>query len=392
MSADDQSPDSAAPSQAPATVAAAAPAAVPDGGFDFFAALWNGAWLQFLPASLREPAARLVVLGVGALVSMFVFAPAADQRGEAYIESAFARTLAALAATRGLDSAISLAQSSEVSFSFGPGGSLGIGQALDPVNDLVEQYGSLLLTSTTALGTQRVAMQIGRALGWWLFVPSLTAIVGSSLVGGRSRRSLMGWGTRLFGLALFARLAIPTTAWIDSVVAEQFLESGYQQAAAAVTATTAEIEQVEQAEEMAAKNKGWLDRFNPVDYVGERARRLYETLSQVGESIVNLAIYFTISTIILPLGTLWVLSRLSSTLFSNRSPSEPVEKVIHDLFPLETPPKKPRFFGGVVRRIRRRARYPQPAHRLAGGASARALKQKKPRCAPRKQGPRGWER
>ena len=88
----------------------------------------------------------------------------------------------------------------------------------------------------------------------------------------------MGWGTRLFGLALFVRLAIPTTAWIDSVVAAQFLESGYQQAAAAVSATTAEIEQVEQAEEMAVKNKGWLDRFNPVDYVGERARRLWRSL------------------------------------------------------------------------------------------------------------------
>ena len=114
------------------------PAAAADGGFDFFAALWRGAWLRFLPERLREPTARLVVLGALALVSMFLFAPAADQRGEAYIESTFARTLAALAATRGLDSAISLAQSSEVSFSFGPGGSLGIGQALDPVNDLVE--------------------------------------------------------------------------------------------------------------------------------------------------------------------------------------------------------------------------------------------------------------
>ena len=328
MSAEDQSPDSAVPSQAPAAAPAAVPAAavaavgasVPESGFDFFAVLWSGTWLRFLPVRFREPTARLVVLGVGALVSMLLFAPAADERGEAYIEATFARTLAALAATRGLDSAISLAQSSEVSFSFGPGGSLGIGQALDPVNDLVEQYGSLLLTSTTALGTQRVAMQIGRALGWWLFIPSLSAIVGSSLVGGRSRRSLMGWGTRLFGLALFVRLAIPTTAWIDSVVAAQFLESGYQQAAAAVSATTAEIEQVEQAEEMAVKNKGWLDRFNPVDYVGERARRLYETLAQVGESIVNLAIYFTISTIVLPLGTLWVLSRLSGALFSSRSP------------------------------------------------------------------------
>jgi hypothetical protein len=291
----------------------------PSGIDERFAALTRGEWLGFLPSRLREPVARaLVQLAIAAVVLLAV-APFADRKGEAWMEASFARTLGALAATRGLDSAISLAQSSEVSFSFGPGGSLGIGQALDPVNDLVEQYGSLLLTSTTALGTQRVAMQIGRALGWWLFVPSLASIAGASLVGGRSRRSLMGWGTRLFGLALFARLAIPTTAWIDSVVAEQFLESGYQEAAAAVTATTAEIEQVEQAEEMAAKNKGWLDRFNPVDYVGERARRLYETLAKVGESIVNLAIYFTISTVILPLGTLWLLSRLSAALFSNRA-------------------------------------------------------------------------
>jgi hypothetical protein len=320
MRAEDQSPDSAVASPAPAAAAAPVPAAVADGGFDLFAALWSGAWLQFLPASLREPLARLIILGAMALVSMLVVAPAADSRGEAYVESAFARTLAALAATRGLDSAISLAQSSEVSFSFGPGGSLGIGQALDPVNDLVEQYGALLLTSTTALGTQRVAMQMGRALGWWLFVPSLAAILGATAVGGRSRRSLMGWGSRLFGIALFARLAIPTTAWIDSMVAERFLESGYQQAAAAVSATTAKIEQVEEQEAVAAQKKGWFDRYNPVDYVGERAKRLYESLAEVGESIVNLAIYFTISTIILPLGTLWVLSRVSAALFSPRAP------------------------------------------------------------------------
>ena len=296
------------------------PAALPAEGFDPLAALWEGRWLHFLPAILREPVARFLVLGAIAVAAMLLFAPAADSRGEAYVESTFARTLAALAATRGLDSAISLAQSSEVSFSFGPGGSLGIGQALDPVNDLVEQYGALLLTSTTALGTQRVAMQIGRALGWWLFVPSLGAIAGSMLVGGRSRRSFMAWGTRLFGIALFARLAIPTTAWIDSVVAERFLESGYQAAAATVTATTAKIEQVEEEETVAAQKKGWFDRYNPMDYVGERARRLYDALALVGESIVNLAIYFTISTIILPLGTLWVLSRVSAALFSPRAP------------------------------------------------------------------------
>jgi hypothetical protein len=248
------------------------------------------------------------------VAALLVFAPWVDSRGDAYLEATFARTLAALAATRGLDSAISLAQSSEVSFSFGPGGSLGIGQALDPVNDLVEQYGALLLTSTTALGVQRLGMQIGRTLGWWLFVPALAALAVAAVCGGRGRQTAIGWSRRLFGLALFARLALPAAGWIDSWVADRFLEANYQQAAAVVTATTEKIENVESEDQ----RRPWYERYNPVDVIGDKAKRLYEALAAVGESIVNLAIYFTISTIVLPLGTLWLLSRLTGALFAGR--------------------------------------------------------------------------
>ncbi len=275
----------------------------------------RGDWLAILPQPLREPAARAVLQLLVATAALVVVAPLADSRGEAYLEATFARTLAALAATRGLDSAISLAQSSEVSFSFGPGGSLGIGQALDPVNDLVEQYGALLLTSTTALGVQRLGMQIGRALGWWLFVPALVALAVAAACGGRGRAAAIGWSRRLFGLAVFARLALPAAGWIDSWVAARFLESNYQQAAAVVTATTEKIEEAEAADDQ----RPWYERYNPVDAIGDRARRMYDALALVGESIVNLAIYFTISTIVLPLGTLWLLSRLSGAFFSPRS-------------------------------------------------------------------------
>lgn len=279
---------------------------------DTFERFWSGRWLPWLPERMRPPAARAATFGAITLVVMLVFAPFADTRGEAYLEASFARTLAALAATRGLDSAISLAQSSEVSFSFGPGGSLGIGQALDPVNDLVEQYGALLLTSTTALGVQRLGMQISRALGWWLFLPAVAALAAATLVGKRRQPPLLVWSRRLFAVALFARLAIPTSAWLDSLVASQFLEADYQQATAVVASTTEKIEQADAAD----ASKPWYERFNPVDYVGERAQRLYAAVGDVGESIVNLAVYFTISTIVLPLGTLWLLARLSGTLFS----------------------------------------------------------------------------
>lgn len=281
----------------------------------WLARLVRGAWLGFLPPSAREPVARAAVLAVMAAAAMLLFAPLADARGEAYLEATFARTLAALAATRGLDSAISLAQSSEVSFSFGPGGSLGIGQALDPVNDLVEQYGALLLTSTTALGVQRLGMQIGKTLGWWLFVPAFAALAAAAACGVTTRPTLFAWSRRLFGLALFARLALPAAGWIDSWVASRFLEANYQEAAAVVTATTQKIEQVEADD----TQRPWYERYNPVDVIGEKAQKLYDALATVGESIVNLAIYFTISTIVLPLGTLWLLSRLMGVLVAARA-------------------------------------------------------------------------
>ena len=283
---------------------------------DTWTRLWNGRWLGGVPERLREPAAWGILLGAVAVVAVAGIAPWADARGAAYLEASFARTLAALAATRGLDSAISLAQSSEVSFSLGPGGSIGIGQALDPINDLVEQYGSLLLTSTTAVGVQRLGLQISQALGWWLLLPAALAITAAAAASGRRRQAIFGWARRLFALALFARLAIPTAACLDELVATRFLEAGYQEASAAVVKTTEQLEAVEVEE----TEKPWYERFNPVDYVGDRARRLYDTVGAVGEAIVKLAIYFTISTIVLPLGTLWLLARLGSAVFSPRGP------------------------------------------------------------------------
>jgi hypothetical protein len=132
--------------------------------------------------------------------------------------------------------------------------------------------------------------------------------------GGRGRQTAIVWSRRLFGLAVFARLALPAAGWIDSWVADRFLEANYQQAAAVVTATTEKIENVESEDQ----RRPWYERYNPVDVIGDKAKRLYEALAAVGESIVNLAIYFTISTIVLPLGTLWLLSRLTGALFAGR--------------------------------------------------------------------------
>jgi hypothetical protein len=271
--------------------------------------------LTALSPAVKARIGRVAIHAAIAAVVMLAVAPLADRVGGEALDGSFKRALAALATTRGLDAAISLAQSSEVTFSLGPGGSIGIGQVLDPVNDLVEQYGTLLMTSTTALGIQQVGLRLGQSLGWWLFVPSLVALAAATAARGSMATGLATWGRRLFALALFARLAIPTAAWIDGIVADRFLEADYLAATAVVERTT------ERLEDMKADgpDKPWYERLNPVKVIGEQAKQLSDTLGTAAESIVNLVIYFTVSTIVLPLGTLWLLSRTLGAIFGPRA-------------------------------------------------------------------------
>lgn len=271
--------------------------------------------LAALSPAVKARIGRVAMHAAIAAVVVLAVAPLADRVGGEALDGSFKRALAALATTRGLDAAISLAQSSEVSFSLGPGGSIGIGQVLDPVNDLVEQYGTLLMTSTTALGIQQVGLRLGRALGWWLFVPSLVALAAATVARGSMATSLATWGRRLFALALFARLAIPTAAWIDGIVADRFLEADYREATAVVERTTERLEKMKPD----GPEKAWYERLNPVTVIGEQARQLSDTLGTVAESIVNLVIYFTVSTIVLPLGTLWLLSKTLGVIFGPRA-------------------------------------------------------------------------
>lgn len=268
-----------------------------------------------LSPAVKARIGRVAVHAAIAAVVVLAVAPLADRVGGEALDGSFKRALAALATTRGLDAAISLAQSSEVSFSLGPGGSIGIGQVLDPVNDLVEQYGTLLMTSTTALGIQQVGLRLGRAVGWWLFVPSLVALAAATVARGSMATSLATWGRRLFALALFARLAIPTAAWIDGIVADRFLEADYREATAVVERTTERLEEMKPD----GPEKPWYERLNPVTVIGEQAKQLSDTLGNVAESIVNLVIYFTVSTIVLPLGTLWLLSKTLGIIFGPRA-------------------------------------------------------------------------
>ncbi|MEM7279482.1 MAG: hypothetical protein AAF385_15320, partial [Pseudomonadota bacterium] len=102
----------------------------------------------------------LAVLAIAAAFSGYV-----DQGGEHFADKAFKRAFVTFAVARGLNGVISVAQGTEVAVE--PGGvgvNFGVGQILDPVNDLVERFYTVMLVATSSLGLQKFLLTMG---SWW---------------------------------------------------------------------------------------------------------------------------------------------------------------------------------------------------------------------------------
>lgn len=110
-------------------------------------------------------AGRALAFLLVSLVIAGAWLPPVQTVADAQIDAGLKRALVAFAAARTLNAAISVAQGTEVGVQVGVGMTLTLGQALDPVNDLVEQFASLMLMASVAFGVQKALLAIG-GHGW----------------------------------------------------------------------------------------------------------------------------------------------------------------------------------------------------------------------------------
>lgn len=276
---------------------------------------------EFSPPDRRQVMRRRV------LWTLIVFASVAvaisgivDDTAEDLAEDAFKRALVTFAVARTLNGVISLAQGTEIALE--PGGvgvNLGVGEILDPVNDLVEQFSGVMLVATSSLGLQNVLL---RMTSWWGFTALLVAAgVGALLVLWWPAPIASRWastGTRIVLLVLVLRFLVPALVIGTNVVAKQFLEHEQQAATAALEATSAEIEELN-GEDGAppAPNRSMLERFgdsvrdtlDSMDVEG-RLDRLQDSVANASEHIVNLIVLFVLQTILLPIAFVWLIVEL----------------------------------------------------------------------------------
>lgn len=285
----------------------------------------------------------LIIMIAGAAVS-----GVADNISQTYSERALKRALTTFAVARTLNGVISVAQGTEIALE--PGG-VGVmltpGQILDPVNDLVERFSSVMLVAASSLGLQIILLEI---LSWWIvtamLVASLAIWIASLWSPELGKKGYVRLTIRLALILTVVRFAIPVVIISTNFLFDTFLLSKHEAATAELQTSATRIEELntqfddaEPGKEVSSRNdqatpddssddsffqlpdleelaselknsaeKLYSDASNWLSSISISAKieQLQESAAEVASHIVNLIVIFVLQTIVFPLGFLWL--------------------------------------------------------------------------------------
>lgn len=238
------------------------------------------------------------------------------------------RAFVSFATARALNSAISFGQGTEVAIQpMGIGVTLTPGQLLDPINDLVENFSSLMMAACIALGAQIMLIEIG---GHWIVSLLLTfSILGWSWFYFREQQPF-GWLSRILVVLLMVRFAIPLVTIGTDILSQKYLIAKYKSnqqilknAPDKVTEYKFSIAKGPENTGIMAGVKDTVDAVNRILAKAKEAvnveshyKKLQHAAELWAENIINLIAIFLLQTLIIPVLLIWVLYTIARGAFT----------------------------------------------------------------------------
>jgi hypothetical protein len=258
--------------------------------------------------------ASLVALALAVLLAWTRFL---DVEAERSADAGLKRALASFAIARTLNAVISVAKGTEVAVQpAGMGMTFTPGEALEPIDDMVEQFASVMLAATVAFAIQKVLISIG---AHWVFALLLTAAA-LAWTAFRLQRGTAPRAITLILLALlFVRFVAPVVTTGSDVVFKGFLAKSYEDSQAAVTLSSRDVASMGTPRVEEPTPEGITDRIRKwwsgsSDGLRVRFEQLKDSAERAVEHMVHLIVVFLMQTAVVPGLLLWALVRLGSTI------------------------------------------------------------------------------
>lgn len=293
---------------------------------------------------MNVPSSKILCQVVaGVLVSLLLITspgirlPGLDSQADQYFAMSIQQATVAYATCRVVNGSVSVLKESDLQLQpAGVGLSLAIGQALDPIDDMVERASDVLVTSITSLGLQKLiyemaVTQVPGLLGVLLLMLSFSLFFSSRRVLHFQRGCV-----HLMILFLVARMCLPLSSLANDFLNDQFFEPeitaaqkelalGVEALGTMLEVTLPEIDGL----------RGTVD--NSVAFVKIKAVEFKEGLGALvvnaGNLVDNLIkltfLYigiFLVQVILLPLAVFWLMLKLLNLLFK---PLHPLNGIPH---------------------------------------------------------------
>lgn len=255
---------------------------------------------------------RAYLLLVAVLVLVGCWVAPIDTPAREQVNDGLKRALTTFAAARALGAVVSVAQGTQVDAT--PGGvgvSFAPGQALKPLNELIEQFAAVMLAASVSFGIQLVLLNIGahQLMSW------LVSIVALVWIAVRWRRgSSPRWlQSALIGL-LLVRFAVPLSAVANEGIYRVFMANEYQAALSGIEKSPGAVTDATR-EPPAAQGEGWRERIErwlpKLPDLKATYDQILKSASDWAERIVKLIALFVLQTVVLPLAFLFIAWRLA---------------------------------------------------------------------------------
>lgn len=262
------------------------------------------------PLLIANRSLRMVIMLLAlAAVLALSWTRVLDQPAADYLDRTLKRTLVTFAVARALNGSISMLQDVDLSVSpVGVGVTLSPGELLDPINDLLEQFSSILLLASISLGVQKILLTVSNA-----------SLVSALLSGVLMLACLVHWRAhnpiwrrqlaQLAALLLLLRFFVPMYALASQQLDRHFLQPSFVEASAALdlsrqvaqAATQVPVASPAPPAGLSQRLADWFREAGETIDIRARVERLRNQLGAVSEHIVTLSVVFLLQSVGLPL-------------------------------------------------------------------------------------------
>lgn len=259
---------------------------------------------------------KIVLLSVSIILVFCIFSYNLDAQGKEHIDKNFTQSVLVFGSAKALNAVISLAQGTEVDLPFF---TIAIGEILDPINDLIEQFSLVMLASMVSLGIQKIMLNFVATDGYnYILLVSIIAINIWILSGIRKYTRFSTLFFKLAVVLIFLRFALPMMGLVNEMTYNSFVKQEYniEQLNEKIVQVKEDVNNVTnktiEKKEDTFLNK-IVEKFDKTYYTNQ-VQEYEKAVDNSSEYIVALIIVFIFQTILFPLLFLILLYYFSKAL------------------------------------------------------------------------------